>query len=915
MGELSPVIEGHVKFRDGKKWKPRFARVIRLSPVADCLTLQLWRDGKEVEKGMAPTKGSINLADYIGFESSFNLDKEADTLALIFKEMVILIALENRETFLKWQVRLTNQFEEGLQICVHLVTFPKKAKLTPGPMRIHLQNMKFSVTTGVPPVLVHSWDMVDLRRYGAVEGGRFCFEGGTRCGKGEGLHVFRVDNAEDIQISFDLASKGKLENKKRAGSSGFAMSASPSVASNLCQKSDISGSSLTALLNNSTFRSNEELERSRSRSRSRSVNTSFAWSSIDQGLALSSPDTMSLTLSDVEQGMDNRLASPDHLVSRRAVLERIGMAVENGLPPSHNRSQASSRSCGSEDDFYLNWSVDKRQGQPPFRRQGSCQTNSIDRLSLSSGDSSAHSTYDHPKTVLKVTSSPRSLKRNTSAVSGPPLSSRDSMSPSLAAKSLRRAMSERAGSVHPSIPHDMRRMIAATPCACSGEQGPAVQQSQSGAGFENYDIPRNLGRQEAMQFYDTPRNVREAIESSQMSNGMGNYDIPNVGALPVFRKPCGCIMKLTSHGDSPEPHNVMTWTCVKEGQDGEESSELKIPRVKLTGQGRMPVVDMSKINAMRCLSEPPRDSGCSSWDGNSLRPLSPNSNSVRGLPPKHPVYAQIDRSRKTCPGCVSQGENVPHKCGGRARESDGTNYTNLDFANSLSLYENSKDVLSRIPNLPSNRENHAPDSLPLKSPTKQLSGEKVLLKTCDGQPVENYLNMSPKKVSANVDYEMMQCGDKPLIGFSPVNFENLYPLCESIESMALMCDSKFNTIKQMPKNISKICEDSSMSNSCHGDILNHTVNKIPNDAITFSPVPSSGVFCSGYVTIPRSRVSDNILSNISRSSSIGSTVTMRRSASVPCKRDRDSTSSGGSDSGVSTGSPRQSITDQMEFIK
>ena len=67
MGELSPVIEGHVKFRDGKKvrfidiipfhyqnicfirecqaiisliilmyfqWKARFARVIRLSPVA-----------------------------------------------------------------------------------------------------------------------------------------------------------------------------------------------------------------------------------------------------------------------------------------------------------------------------------------------------------------------------------------------------------------------------------------------------------------------------------------------------------------------------------------------------------------------------------------------------------------------------------------------------------------------------------------------------------------------------------------------------------------------------------------------------------------------------------------------------------------------------------------------------------------
>ena len=135
--------------------------------------------------------------------------------------------------------------------------------------------------------------MIWIRRYGAVEGGRFCFEGGTRCGKwviwyfphftsfllcfdveslrdprhlacvqlvvnsnypwsslsntaarillcnfnfhflniftftfflitrGEGLHVFRVDNGEDIQISFDLASKSKLENKKRGGSQGF----------------------------------------------------------------------------------------------------------------------------------------------------------------------------------------------------------------------------------------------------------------------------------------------------------------------------------------------------------------------------------------------------------------------------------------------------------------------------------------------------------------------------------------------------------------------------------------------------------------------------------------------------------------------------------------------------------------------
>ena len=120
----------------------------------------------------------------------------------------------------------------------------------------------------------------------------------------------------------------------------ISVSTSPSVSSNLGQKSELSGSSLTTLLTNSSFRSTEELERSRSRSRSRSVNTSLAWSSVEMGLALSSPDTMSLTLSEVEAG--GPAASPDHLVSRRTVLERIGLAaVEQGLSPTHGRTAGS----------------------------------------------------------------------------------------------------------------------------------------------------------------------------------------------------------------------------------------------------------------------------------------------------------------------------------------------------------------------------------------------------------------------------------------------------------------------------------------------------------------------------------------------------------------------------------------------
>ena len=67
-----------------------------------------------------------------------------------------------------------------------------------------------------------------------------------------------------------------------------------------------------------------------------------------------------------------------------------------------------------------------------------------------------------------------------------------------------------------------------------------------------------------MQFYDTPRSLKEALAASyapknqsQQNNpqrppiegAFGNYDFPQAGApMPVYRKPCGCIMKLVTEG-------------------------------------------------------------------------------------------------------------------------------------------------------------------------------------------------------------------------------------------------------------------------------------------------------------------------------------------------------------------------------
>ncbi len=54
------------------------------------------------------------------------------------------------------------------------------------------------------------------RRYGALDSDRFCFEGGSRCGKGEGVHVIAIDQrAEFVKENFDLATKNRLENKRK----------------------------------------------------------------------------------------------------------------------------------------------------------------------------------------------------------------------------------------------------------------------------------------------------------------------------------------------------------------------------------------------------------------------------------------------------------------------------------------------------------------------------------------------------------------------------------------------------------------------------------------------------------------------------------------------------------------------------
>lgn len=142
------------------------------------------------------------LHEYLGWEAGFTLEKESQTLALVLKESLIVFAFDNRETLMRWQVRsfwlfyiqlknqrkmnifqhlillfvkciiyitslwqvrVTSQFEEGQHFLAHMIQLPNKSKLPSGQVRVHVQNRRFSLTHGIPPKLVHSWDLVDLR--------------------------------------------------------------------------------------------------------------------------------------------------------------------------------------------------------------------------------------------------------------------------------------------------------------------------------------------------------------------------------------------------------------------------------------------------------------------------------------------------------------------------------------------------------------------------------------------------------------------------------------------------------------------------------------------------------------------------------------------------------------------------------
>lgn len=381
-----------------------------------------------------------------GWEAGFTLDRESNTLALILKSDIISLAFDNRENLIRWQVRVTNQFEEGQHYSAHLIQYPvtssnnKSKSCSVMPVKVHVQNRRFSMTSGVPPKLVHSWNINDLRRFGSLEGGRFCFEGGSRCGKGEGIHILRLDDPNELQKAFEAAANCKLESKRKSvmykcsnnGSFGSHLDCIGGVSSAQSVLSVASGSRILSHADSSEFSSGTEstmaLIQKRSQSRdelrgqrsvSRCRNPSVNWSSNEGSI-----ETMSLAISEMT-GTDLTQhqilpPSPEHLVNRKDLLEKMG--IESGRSQSRaSRNRMKSQQQSKE--FAPQWSMDLNQSQ----------------------ESNEFPNYDVPKHAV--------------------------VSPTKKIQGLTE-----------------KRMVAATPCACDGGQ------PFNPIAYENYDIPKHVSQ-------------------------------------------------------------------------------------------------------------------------------------------------------------------------------------------------------------------------------------------------------------------------------------------------------------------------------------------------------------------------------------------------------------------------------------
>lgn len=262
-------------------------------------------------------------------------------------------------------------------------------------------------------------------------------------------------------------------------------------------------------------------------------------------------------------------------------------------------------------------------------------------------------------------------------------------------------------------------------------------QQKLGSQYDNYDIPKTpiqihtmKAKSVAMENYDTPKKIQEYLINDMNSNPTddmyGNYDMPTslpgenggmIGFAAAASNVCGCLVGIGRTSDAncskPTAHNtssvarlnctcnkVMSWAdswiplpYCRRGS-GIENTSMSINKVKLNGEGKMPVVQPSGELAIyatvdttkkikKKFSEVTNNCDCQHTGAND------GGNVVVAAPAEAENYIDLEPSRED----AGLRQSVTQA----AADDSAVNriYMNLKLARSMENLEHTKETMQR----------------------------------------------------------------------------------------------------------------------------------------------------------------------------------------------------------------------------
>lgn len=767
-----------------------------------------------------------------------------------------------------------------------------KGKLTNGPAHLRVQNYGFCITVGIPPRLVGIWKLAHLRRYGVVDG-RFCFEGGSQCDRGQGLHVLITDQGDEIVKVFHLAVEGKLSSRKKTVGRKQGSQESPH------SQFSRSETRVSDLISFESYASNY---RAKYCDACKNENSSY-WCSTERRQEVESKGCFS--------SQDS--VSTSELIEQPSDWQNFSFSCHESSGLERCASCIGKLGTISKSSTYVTTvETSKINGSGLQPNNLSHLTHrALDGLSLSSYSSSSH------ESEYSVSQKDANFQQTECFCSQTDLEQTNSTCLSLLSPvvpprppKLNSEFTNIAKMKKPPMPLPNTTQT----CICPQKKNLIFRSNVSIGPYNNYDFPKpilnhrvSLNQAESQnQNYDTPRKIKECIA---LPNVYSNYDMPHIPQAVMLQQ-CGCPTKLaqTSRSSVCPCQNVMSWAgfvlpyYCRRGA-GIESTGVTIEPVHLSGEGKMPVVNANgKVNFFHKNLSAPQASQTDKCEYSSR---STENNDRRSKA----NYENIDSVIDTQPNASTP------------------NYVNIDFKQSLEHYENSKDLILKS-KLSKNGWKQISNELHVSTEDKKESKKASLVKEKEVDYLEVEFNNTVPNCSTS-GYLPMQHAHNPcskqvlyrLISGAKsssnptlsrlISTDGIKKRSESeyrVPGSAILSSPYFRRRFISGKNKNERCvllrkrsysEESALfiNNGNSSLPSNFTIcdcpSKLNKKSLSITEDPSANKMENVFLTLHQLSFS---------MSSSGSCIKIRRSSSVPSKTGHNRDSSSSNDSGVYTGS-------------